>query len=271
MKYTINEIATLLGVSVHTLRYYEKANIIKPETNTENGYRLYSVIDTRRFNLARLYRGMGFSMEQCTDLLSEKDAEEIIDLVNQQKEKLKQEVLFKLLCIDEMENYNAFLKTFKSYFNTINIIEVEEQIRIEFSDKEKITKDLKVIALRDQLIGLAPLARWVSRIPHETLKRTIGESNYNYGINMRLKVAIELGLDVNAYNIIEKGRYLVTIFEKDNCPNFEIETFKVIQDYLKKHQSISYGDGYSSCIQSKSLEGQFKNYHYFMVQLIDNK
>ncbi|QKE75247.1 MerR family transcriptional regulator [Arthrobacter citreus] len=39
--YSIGEVAKALGISTHTLRYYEKENIILPDRTT-NGERLYS-------------------------------------------------------------------------------------------------------------------------------------------------------------------------------------------------------------------------------------
>lgn len=57
MRYTISEMASLLGVTTHTLRYYEKMGLIRPEVNEETGYRYYTVTDTRRFNLCRELRG----------------------------------------------------------------------------------------------------------------------------------------------------------------------------------------------------------------------
>ena len=56
MRYTISEMAALLGVTTHTLRYYEKMGLIQPEVNRETGYRYYTVTDTRRFNLCRELR-----------------------------------------------------------------------------------------------------------------------------------------------------------------------------------------------------------------------
>lgn len=38
--YTISEVAKLIGVSTHTLRYYEKENILIANRNT-NGNRVY--------------------------------------------------------------------------------------------------------------------------------------------------------------------------------------------------------------------------------------
>ena len=38
MRYTISEMASLLGVTTHTLRYYEKMGLIHPEVNEDTGY-----------------------------------------------------------------------------------------------------------------------------------------------------------------------------------------------------------------------------------------
>mgnify|MGYP000004840754 CR=1 FL=1 len=38
MRYTISEMASLLGVTTHTLRYYEKMGLIHPDG--QRGYRL---------------------------------------------------------------------------------------------------------------------------------------------------------------------------------------------------------------------------------------
>ena len=71
MRYTISEMAALLGVTTHTLRYYEKIGLIQPEVNRETGYRYYTVTDTRRFNLCRELRAAGFTLEECKDFLDE--------------------------------------------------------------------------------------------------------------------------------------------------------------------------------------------------------
>lgn len=55
MRYTISEMAELLGVTTHMLRHYEKVGIIRSETSEESGYRYYSVIDTRRLKKAHAY------------------------------------------------------------------------------------------------------------------------------------------------------------------------------------------------------------------------
>ncbi|WAH37468.1 MerR family transcriptional regulator [Alicyclobacillus dauci] len=43
--FTIQEIAAITGLSVHTLRYYERIGLLDPVSRTENGYRSYSAKD----------------------------------------------------------------------------------------------------------------------------------------------------------------------------------------------------------------------------------
>lgn len=43
--FNIKEVAKLTGLSEHTLRYYEKQQLIKNISRDENGYRIYSDFD----------------------------------------------------------------------------------------------------------------------------------------------------------------------------------------------------------------------------------
>lgn len=267
MKYTIKEISDLLGVTTHKLRYYEKIGIIQPEVNELTGYRYFSVIDTRRFNLARLYRGMGFSVEECYSLLGNMQSCDIIDAIENRREELKKEILFKRLCIDDLENYTDFLKKIPDLVDTVSIVELERHIRLEFSNNEKIIKDKEILRLRDELLEYAPLIRWVSRIPKETLDKKSGSLKYHYGINMRLKNAVELGLNLNNYQILEAGKYLVTVFKKNNDPTFGWETLRLMQDFLAQNNITQYGDGYSSCVHSTAMNDGYSNYHYLIVKI----
>lgn len=267
MKYTIKEMAELLAVTTHKLRYYEKIGIIAPEVNEETGYRYFSVIDTRRFNLARLYRGMGFSVESCLELLSNQDSSQIIESIQNQRESLIEEVRFKQLCIDEMERYASFLLGIPDLLNQVKEIELEPYIRIEFSDNEKITKDKTILAIRDNIVEFAPLVRWVSRIPRSTMEKTSGHLEYHYGVNMSLSNAKKLGLDLNNFEIIPSGKYLMTIFKKNSNPNFGWETLTLMQAYITKHKIKNYDFGISSCIHSTIEEGMMVNYHYLAVKI----
>jgi Cu(I)-responsive transcriptional regulator len=57
------------GLPAKTIRYYEDIGLIKP-VRGENGYRDYSSQDVHRLRFLQRSRGLGFSVEECRQLLS---------------------------------------------------------------------------------------------------------------------------------------------------------------------------------------------------------
>ncbi len=52
--YTTSEIAALTGVSIPTLRHYERIGLLDPVARASNGHRRYSAADLRRLDFLNL-------------------------------------------------------------------------------------------------------------------------------------------------------------------------------------------------------------------------
>ncbi|MER8748066.1 Cu(I)-responsive transcriptional regulator [Mesorhizobium sp. M1050] len=57
------------GLPSKTIRYYEDIGLLSP-VRTDNGYRDYSVADVHRLRFLQRSRSLGFSVEECRQLLS---------------------------------------------------------------------------------------------------------------------------------------------------------------------------------------------------------
>jgi MerR family copper efflux transcriptional regulator len=57
------------GLPAKTIRYYEDIGLLRPE-RAGNGYRDYSTADVHRLRFLQRARGLGFSVEECRQLLS---------------------------------------------------------------------------------------------------------------------------------------------------------------------------------------------------------
>lgn len=57
------------GLPAKTIRYYEEIGLLSPE-RAGNGYRDYSANDVHRLRFLQRARGLGFSVEECRQLLS---------------------------------------------------------------------------------------------------------------------------------------------------------------------------------------------------------
>lgn len=79
MKYSISEIANLLGISIVAVRNYEKCGLIEPIRNEQNNYREYNAIDLNLIRRARSYMSYGFSLNEATDMLQSDDLFDMAD------------------------------------------------------------------------------------------------------------------------------------------------------------------------------------------------
>ncbi|NJL93467.1 MAG: MerR family transcriptional regulator [Anaerolineae bacterium] len=61
---TIREAAQRTGLSVHTLRYYERIGLLLPVERAANGHRRYAEIDLRRIEFLNKLRTTGMSIQQ---------------------------------------------------------------------------------------------------------------------------------------------------------------------------------------------------------------
>jgi DNA-binding transcriptional MerR regulator len=61
---TIQQVAELTGLSVHTLRYYERNGLIEPVSRAENGHRRYSAKDISGIEFLTKLRLTGMSIRK---------------------------------------------------------------------------------------------------------------------------------------------------------------------------------------------------------------
>jgi len=67
---TIGSIAKLAGVPVTTVRFYERADVVRPVSRTAANYRLYSGDAVARIRFTRRAQELGFTVREVKDLLA---------------------------------------------------------------------------------------------------------------------------------------------------------------------------------------------------------
>jgi len=109
----IGEIAKQAGLSIDTVRFYEKQSLLKPPPRTRAGYRLYGAEELRMLRFITRAQKLGFSLQEirqlvdiqgCSAEVCEKTSRLIEEKLFQVREKIKQ------LCEIESSLENALGK-----------------------------------------------------------------------------------------------------------------------------------------------------------------
>ena len=156
-KYTTGEIAKICGVTVRTVQYYDKREILIPSELTEGGRRLYSEDDVKKLKVICFLRDLGLSIDNISQLFSEDDPASVITLLlDQQEEALRAE-------ITEREDQLRKIMELRSGMKSIGFLSIESIGDIAYVMKNK--KELRRVHMT--LLGAAiPLGilQWSSII-----------------------------------------------------------------------------------------------------------
>ena len=115
MKMQINEFAKLTGVSVRTLHYYDKIDLLKPAfVDAQNGYRFYDEASLERMQEILFYRELDFPLKSILDILSSHDYDKHKALDEQRKLlELKKERLERIInALDDAQKGKVTMSAF---------------------------------------------------------------------------------------------------------------------------------------------------------------
>lgn len=155
-KYTTGEIARLCGVTVRTVQYYDRRNILNPSELSEGGRRLYTEDDLRRMKLICYLRSLGLPIDSIAQLLAEGNSREVIALLlAQQKETLRQE-------LQERQEQLSSLEQLSKELKNLDFVSLESigdiAFKMENRNKLKRTHGLMLgLGILMDLIGIGTL------------------------------------------------------------------------------------------------------------------
>ena len=140
---TVHEVATLSGITIRTLHYYDEIGLLKPTMLTDAKYRLYTEDDLSRLQEILFFREVGFALKEIKELLNSPyyNRSEVLKkqlaILEAQRERI--DALVKLVKAEiSGEQANSF-----SAFSTFKIVELQESFRAEILEKWGETHSFK--------------------------------------------------------------------------------------------------------------------------------
>lgn len=120
--YTIGKMASIMGISIQTLRYYEKIGLVEPcYISPESGYRFYNYDQFHKIDRIRYFQKLGMSLNDITEIYKSGNTNEIISHLKEQYQREQENLLEcqkKLINLKWYIDYFSFYKH-KRFFNII--------------------------------------------------------------------------------------------------------------------------------------------------------
>ena len=110
----IGELASMTGVTVRTLHYYDEIGLLKPVEVTEKGHRLYNMQSITELYQIIAMKEMGFNLDEIKDLIELKEIN-IINLLEIQILNVQEEIAQKQLLFSKLLKLKEILRTIKVY------------------------------------------------------------------------------------------------------------------------------------------------------------
>ena len=134
--FTTGEIASLSGVSVRTVQYYDDRGILIPSELSEGGRRLYTEDDLKRMRIICFLREVGFSIKSISALFAEKHPESIISvLLDEQEQVLREELAEREARLDLIDGIRRELRGLENF----SVDSIGDIVHV-MKQKSKLTK-----------------------------------------------------------------------------------------------------------------------------------
>ena len=94
MDYKIGEIASMLGISISALRFFEERGMVFPKRDSENSYRMYKPVDLNRLLRIKTYTQCAFSIEETAEIMCDSDLGVLADRYRDKLDALEDQIIW---------------------------------------------------------------------------------------------------------------------------------------------------------------------------------
>ncbi|WP_125771085.1 MerR family transcriptional regulator [Companilactobacillus furfuricola] len=200
--YTTGELAKISHISVRTLQYYDKKELLTPSSKTDSGGRIYNATDMKKLKLILLLKSLGLKLSEIKQITEAPNAIKTLSLILTEQEKAVKA---------ELKDSQKQLKMIESVKN--NLTDIDHLTLNSIDDINKIMNNKK--ALRRVHINLLLIGTPFNILELVTLVYGIVKGNWLPFIIAMILVAIEAVLLTRYY--FKNTNYI--------CPNCNT-TFK---------------------------------------------
>lgn len=258
---TVGLLAKFTGVSVHTLKHYEKIGLLSTHRKKESNYRLYGVrFCTDVFECVK-YRKLGIGLKDTGTLVKEADDGELNRILASRARGIEEE-------IRELQDMKRMLAEYQERIREVDenlgrwYIEEQPDLYVRFQTEnleygEEASMEVSGINLTDYM----PRSMSVLRVARETLNG--GENHFNWGQGIFCRKG-EWPEEIPGFFHQKGSRMFVTYLKLTGPYASRGEIGEKIRSIYREFSPEAAGDAF--CVRIKITHDQEgRDWNYFKV------
>ena len=154
--YSSGEFARMAGVTLRTIRYYDKQNILKPSLVSEAGARFYTDEDFARLQQILLLKYLGFSLEDIKEMtIADADYHFMVDSLKIQRKLIQDRIEQMQLVEQAIKDTTEAIQTehvvdWNKMLNLIHLTGMEKSLRNQYKNASNISSRITLHQLFSQ-------------------------------------------------------------------------------------------------------------------------
>ena len=148
--FTIGEFAEKAGVTLRTLRYYDKIDLLKPSSYNEAGHRLYSKQDFGILQKILTLKFIGLSLDDIANImkydLRDDDLKKPLEIQKEIMEEKIHHIQMVIKAIDEAVHMldNNHILNWDKFINIINVINTDKKSIEQYENASNLKARIKI-------------------------------------------------------------------------------------------------------------------------------
>lgn len=265
MKYTIGEFSEMIGVTVDTLRLYEKRGIIKPIKDDNNNYRYFNDLDARVLLTSRMYRSMQIPLENVADLINKGMLEDVILQIDESRRKLEDQIKKSTLLVDKMIEIEKETATINASLYHFKEKKLSGIYRLITTKKDMLLKHAVHKEEVSAWMNLMPYCFRCFRIDKDLFLSNQENFDYNWGLAIFEDDMKHFDLKITEnIEYIKPQTYLFSVFPSvfpDPIDDYFLQNVRdFIISYIAKNDFKVTGDIIGKLLLTQKMEHQTLSY-----------
>ncbi|MDL2217935.1 MerR family transcriptional regulator [Christensenellaceae bacterium OttesenSCG-928-M15] len=261
MKYGAGKIADLLGVSIETVRNYEKLGLISPARNDQNSYREYDAIDLNILRRVRTYSSCGLSVKQSADLILHGTVEDLAVSFGEMGASLSEKIRYDMQLLIFLKQKQAHLSRISAMQSTSCIENSPPMYGLQFREDLKFIMDAQVESIFRDWSEMRPFAESMLKFSKDNFIED--GLHYFHGLCIEEQYADFYGIAENEHIAYYPARKCLYSFVKnvfETKASAENSSLKVAKKDLERMGLTMVDDPFGRVLHTSKADGEYHHY-----------